>query len=61
VKASHVTHLEIEKRKLTLGLLNRFAKVLKLKYEKLLMLAHPDAKFLLGSRQRNRFTGLGLV
>jgi hypothetical protein len=44
-----------------LGLLNRFAKVLKLKYEKLLMLAHPDAKFLLGSRQRNRFTGLGLV
>ena len=29
VKASHVAHLELGKRKLTLGLLNRFAKVLK--------------------------------
>jgi transcriptional regulator with XRE-family HTH domain len=52
VKASHVAHLELGKRKLTLGLLNRFAKVLKLKYEKLLILAYPEAKFLLGSRQR---------
>ncbi len=52
VKASHVAHLELGKRKLTLGLLNRFAKALKLKYEKLLILAYPEAKFLLGSRQR---------
>ena len=52
VKASHVAHLELGKRKLTLGLLNRFAKVLKLKCEKLLILAYPEAKFLLGSRQR---------
>jgi transcriptional regulator with XRE-family HTH domain len=52
VKASHVAHLELGKRKPTLGLLNRLAKMLKVEYEKIFGLAYPEAKSLVGSYQR---------
>jgi transcriptional regulator with XRE-family HTH domain len=48
VKASHVGYLETGRRRPSLSLLNRIAGVLGLEREPLLLLAHPEAKALLG-------------
>jgi transcriptional regulator with XRE-family HTH domain len=50
VKASHVGYLEGGRRRPSLSLLRRIADVLGLEKEPLFLLAHPEAKALLSSR-----------
>jgi transcriptional regulator with XRE-family HTH domain len=49
VKPSHVAYLETNRRRPSLGLLNRIADVLSLSKESLFVLAHPEASSLLGT------------
>ncbi len=51
VKASHVAYLENGRRRPSLSLLGRLANVLSLEKEPLFLLAHPEARALLGNRQ----------
>jgi transcriptional regulator with XRE-family HTH domain len=51
VKPSHVAYLESNRRRPSLGLLSRIADVLGLPKESLLVLAHPEASSLLGTRR----------
>lgn len=51
VQASHVSYLETNRRRPSLGLLARIAEVLGLEREPLFLLAHPEAKSLLTSRR----------
>lgn len=53
-KASHVSYLEKDRRRPSLGLLSRFAEVLGLEQEKLLLLAYPEARSLLDKRLDSR-------
>ena len=50
VKASHVAYLENGRRRPSLPLLGRLAAVLSLEKEPLFLLAHPEARALLGTR-----------
>src|ERR1700691_3221939 len=49
VKPSHVAYLETNSRRPSLGLLSRIADVLDLPKESLFVLAHPEARSLLGT------------
>jgi len=49
VKPSHIAYLEKDRRRPSLALLNRIGDVLGLPKESLFVLAHPEAKSLLGS------------
>jgi transcriptional regulator with XRE-family HTH domain len=49
VKPSHVAYLETNRRRPSLGLLSRMADVLDLPKESLFVLAHPEARSLLGT------------
>ena len=49
VKPSHVAYLETNRRRPSLGLLSRMADVLGLPKESLFVLAHPEARSLLGT------------
>lgn len=51
VKASHVAYLENGRRRPSLSLLGRLADVLGLEKEPLFLLAHPEARALLGFRE----------
>jgi len=51
VKASHVAYLEKDRRRPSLGLVSRIAKVLGLPKEPLFLLAHPEASSLLSERR----------
>lgn len=51
VKASHVAYLENGRRRPSLSLLGRLAEVLGLEREPLFLLAHPEARTLLASRE----------
>ena len=50
VKASHIAYIENGFRKPSLALLRRLADTLGLEPRELLLLAHPDAKYLMGER-----------
>jgi transcriptional regulator with XRE-family HTH domain len=50
VKASHVAYLENNRRRPSLGLLSRIADVLGLEKEMLFLLAHPEARSLIGDK-----------
>jgi|SRR5580658_2474441 transcriptional regulator with XRE-family HTH domain len=52
IHASHVAFLESDRRQPSLRLLSRLAEVLGLKQDKLFLLVHPEARSLLGGRQR---------
>ena len=52
VQKSHVAFLESGRRRPSLGLLSRLAEVLGLEKDKLFLLAHPEARPLLGSPPR---------
>ncbi len=52
IKASHLAHLEIGRRRPSLGLLSRLAEVLKLEPDKLFLLAYPEARPLLRGQRR---------
>ena len=49
VKPSHVAYIEVNRRRPSLGLLSRIADVLGLQKEPLFVLAHPEARSLLGT------------
>jgi len=51
VKSSHVTYLESDRRRPSLGLLSRIADVLGLEREPLFILAHPEASSFVSSRR----------
>lgn len=51
VKASHVAYLENGRRRPSLSLLRRLADVMGLESEPIFLLAHPEAKELLGPRE----------
>jgi transcriptional regulator with XRE-family HTH domain len=48
VKASHIAYIENNRRRPSLSLLRRLADALQLNRRELLLLAHPEAKYLLG-------------
>jgi len=50
VKSSHVTYLESDRRRPSLGLLSRIADVLGLQRETLFLLAHPEASSFIAPR-----------
>ena len=54
VKSSHVTYLESDRRRPSLGLLSRIADVLSLDRETLFVLAHPEASCFVTSPAANR-------
>ena len=51
VKASHIAYLEAGRRRPSLSLLSRLADVLGLKKEPLFLLAHPEARELIGAER----------
>lgn len=51
VKPSHVAYLENDRRRPSLALLSRIAEVMGLEKEPLFLLAHPEARSLLGERR----------
>jgi transcriptional regulator with XRE-family HTH domain len=51
VKASHIAYLEAGRRRPSLSLLSRLADVLGLKKELLFLLAHPEARELIGAQR----------
>lgn len=53
VKSSHVTYLESDRRRPSLGLLSRIADVLGLEREPLFLLAHPEASSFVGARRES--------
>ena len=52
VKASHIAYLEAGRRRPSLSLLSRLADVLGLKKELLFLLAHPEARELIGAQPK---------
>jgi transcriptional regulator with XRE-family HTH domain len=48
VKASHIAYIENNRRRPSLSLLRRLADALQLNRRELLLLAHPETKYLLG-------------
>ena len=52
VKASHIAYLENGRRRPSLSLLSRIAETLELDKQRLFLLAHPEAQWILGERGR---------
>ncbi len=51
VKASHVAYLENGRRRPSLSLLSRIAETLELDKQRLFLLAHPEAQWIVGERR----------